>query len=114
MAGYGSGLSEIAASSARTGAQLYAPEYAGQMQKATSEYGGQLATAQSNFQAALADWQKSMTQTTTTERDYGQGYGTTEGGYTPTGVKMGSKYYGKSYSSYDDYIKSGDYMWNRR
>lgn len=81
MQGYGSGISEIAAGAARTGSELYAPEYAGQMQKATSEYGGQLTTAQANmqaqqqtyaaeFQAALADWQKSLVQTTTTQNTY--------------------------------------------
>jgi hypothetical protein len=70
MSGYGGGLSDIAAGAARTGAQLYAPEYAGQIQKATSEYGGQLATAQSNFQAALAEWQKSLKTVTTTDNMY--------------------------------------------
>ena len=72
MSGYGGGLSEIAAGAARTGAQLYAPEYAGQMQKATSEYGGELATSQSNFQAALAEWQKSLVQTTTSANTYNE------------------------------------------
>lgn len=79
MSGYGTGISEIAASAARTGAQLYAPEYQGQMTKATTEYGGQLSTAQANFQAALADWQKSFKTVTTEERDYGQGYGSSNG-----------------------------------
>ncbi len=131
MSGYGGGLSEIAAGAARTGAQLYAPEYAGQMQKATSEYGGQLTAAQANmqaqqstyaneFQAALAEWQKSLVQTTTSANTYsgaqmfnpntGQMRGGSSGGYTPTGLKYADPLYGKTYASYDDYIASGDYM----
>lgn len=123
MSGYGGGLSEIASGAAKTAAQLYAPEYAGQMQKATSEYGGQLTAAQANFQAALAEWQKSLVQTTTTTNQYSNAgafntatgtMGSTTGGYKPSGVKYSSPYYGKTYASYDDYIASGDYLWNRR
>ena len=122
LSGYGGGISEIAAGAARTGAQLYAPEYAGQMQKAGTEYGGQLAAAQANmqaqqntysnqFQAAMQEWQKSLQTVTTEERDYGQGYNTgeTSGTYTPSGLKYNDPNFGKTYKSRADYIASGDY-----
>lgn len=103
MSGYGGGLSEIASGAAKTAAQLYAPEYAGQMQKATSEYGGQLTAAQANFQAALAEWQKSLVQTTTTSNQYSspQSFNTYTGqlgSSSSAGIGTGYKYQGKFYA----------------
>lgn len=94
MSGYGGGLSEIAAGAARTGAQLYAPEYAGQMQKAGAEYSGELATRQANFQAALAEWQKSLVQTTTTSNQYSSpsSFNTYTGQTGSTSGQMGTGY----------------------
>ena len=110
LAGYGSGVSEIASGAARTGAQLYNTEYQGKLQEAQMNYQGQMATAQALFEAAMQDWSKSVT-TTSTERNL---YGQDESGYRPSGVKYSSPNYGKTYASYDDYIKSGDYISNRR
>lgn len=70
LRGYGGGVSEIAAGSAKTGAELYAPEYAGKMTEASANYQGALTKAQADFNALMAEWEKSFKQQTTESFSY--------------------------------------------
>lgn len=81
MQGYGTGLSEASAGAARTAQGLYNTEYQGALQSEATRYGGALTAAQATFQAALAEWQKSLSQTTTEQiaynnQPFGSLYGT--------------------------------------
>jgi hypothetical protein len=70
LSGYGGGVSDIAAKSAQTGIQLYAPEYAGKLTEASMNYQGGLAKAQADFSALMAEYEKSFTQQTTEALTY--------------------------------------------